>query len=141
MNGKKASLPSNHSPPFKPYLLSLLYTPKHEASARLRATSTRLLHFHSFILEWTFPFPGPQISYLSLSTFKACPNASCSMKLALNPHLALVLSVVPTGLCLHFHYRIEPSGLQILTCCLPSPQDYQLLEDRDSVTHLRVPNA
>lgn len=73
--------------------------------------------------------------------FKACPNASCSMKLALNPHLALVLSVVPTGLCLHFHYRNEPSGLQILTCCLPSPQDYQLLEDRDSVTHLRVPNA
>lgn len=119
MNGKKASSPSRHCPPFQP---------THEASARLRATSTRLLHFHPFILEWTVPLPGPQTPYLSLSTFKAGPNASSSMKLSINPHLALVLaeSVAPNGLCLHFHYSTDPSGLPILALSafsarLPAP--------------------
>lgn len=75
-----------------------------------------LAPFSLFHTGMDFPLPGPQTPYLSLSTFKASPNASSSMKLSLNPHLALVLaeSVAPNGLCLHFHYSIDPSGLQIL---------------------------
>lgn len=87
---------------------------------RLHATSQRLLHFR-FHTAMGFPhLPGPQIPYLFLSTFKARPNASSSPKLSLDPHLPPVLakSVAPTGLCLHFHYSIDPSGLQIIVCII-----------------------
>lgn len=104
--------------------LTYFHIPQHTHTRsfrhRLHATSKRLLHF-CFHGAMGFPhLPGSQITYLSSSTFKVSPNASSSMKLSLDPHLPLILaeSVAPTGLCLYFHYNIEPSGLQIIGCVI-----------------------
>lgn len=45
------------------------------------------------------------------------------MKLSLNLHLPLVLAelVAPTGLCLHFHYSTDSSGLSAFPTKLPAP--------------------
>lgn len=107
-----------------PYHLATVhppFLPTYEASARLCATSTRLLPFHSFVLERTFPLPGPQTPYLSLSTFKAGPNASSSMKLSLNPHLALVLaeSVAPMAcVCISITALIPLDYKSLCVICL-----------------------
>lgn len=125
MNGKRP--PSHLATVHPPFL------PTHEASARLCATSTRLLPFHSLVLERTFPLPGPQTPYLSLSTFKAGPNASSSMKLSLNPHLALVLaeSVAPMAcVCISITALIPLDYKSLCVICLlrrlpaPSGQEF-----------------
>lgn len=129
--------------------LTYFHIPQHTHTRsfrhRLHATSKRLLHF-CFHAAMGFPhLPGSQITYLSSSTFKVSPNASSSMKLSLDLHLPLILaeSVAPTGLCLYFHYNIEPSGLQIIGCviCLSYKITSSLRTGIHSVTHLRVPNA
>lgn len=67
-----------------------------------------------FSLEWASPLPALQTFYLSFIL------QSTSKCLFPNPHLPLALaeSVAPTGLCLHFHYNIDHSGLRIIVCAV-----------------------
>lgn len=108
---KRPPVPSNHSPPFKsPHFHTPLLTPTQQDSVTDYVPPPKACSI--FSLEWASPLPGLQSFYLSFIL------QSMSKCLFPNPHLPLALagSVAPTGLC--FHYNIDPSGLQIIVCCL-----------------------